>query len=209
MKNKMIRPYADSDLLEIALEKLNQLDYFDHRFLAVSENELAEKARKYNNIKILHRNPEAVTPGPHDPTITFEHYTRIPTEYFFVINPCAAFLSLTTIKQAFDIFQNTNFRSYIAVEKTRDWVFDQQGRPLTRKDPNGPQNTSDGEHFLRATHAFYIANRDFFKNNNGKLWTLEKDDPHLIEMPAGEAIDIDTDLQFEVSEYLYMKKVKK
>ena len=45
MRNKMIRPFCGTDLLEIALEKLDKLDYFSHRFLAVAENELMEKAK--------------------------------------------------------------------------------------------------------------------------------------------------------------------
>ena len=206
MKDKMIRPYCGTDLLEIALEKLNKLDFFEHRFFAVAENELAAKADKYQNVEVLKRKDESVAPGPHHPLVTFEHYSRIPTEYFFVVNSCAAFLSVETIRKAFDIFQETNFRSYIAVEETRDWIFSSDGEALTHKDAGGYQNTSDGVVFKRATHAFYIANRDYFKENDGKLWTLTKDDPFLVSMPADEAIDVDTDIDFMVSECLYRNK---
>lgn len=206
MESKMIRPYCGTDLLEIALEKLDALDFFEHRFLAVAEDELARKAEKYPNVEVLKRKAEAVEPGPHHPMVTFEHYTRVPTEFFFVINPCAAFLSPETIRRAFDVFQQTDYRSYIAVEKTRDWVFSASGEALTHKNAEGFQNTSDGDYFLRATHAFYIANRDYFSSHDGQLWTLRKDDPHLIPMPSEEAIDVDTDLEFEISEYLYGKK---
>lgn len=205
-KSKMVRPYCGTDLLEIALEKLNGLDFFEHRYLAVAEDELARKVEKYPNVEVLRRKAEAVAPGPHHPLVTFEHYARVPTEYFFVMNPCAAFLSRDTIRKAFDIFQRTEFRSYIAVEQTRDWLFSASGEALTHKNASGYQNTSDGDYFLRATHAFYIANRDYFTGHNGQLWTLQKDDPHLIPMPSEEAVDVDTDLDFEISEYLYSKK---
>ena len=109
MKSKMIRPFHDTDLLEIALEKMNQLSYFDHRYIAVAEDSLVEKASKYNNIEVLKRSSNSVEFGPHHPMTTFEHYLRIPTEYFFVINSCAAFLSPDSIKRAFDIFQETNY----------------------------------------------------------------------------------------------------
>ena len=204
-KSKMVRSYCGTDLLEIALERLNRLEFFEHRYLAVAEDELARKAERYPNVEVLTRKAEAVAPGPHHPLVTFEHYSRVPTEYFFVINPCAAFLSRDTIKKAYDIFQQTDFRSYIAVEQNRDWVFSASGEALTHKHASGYQNTSDGEYFLRATHAFYIANRDYFTSHNGQLWTLQKDDPHLIPMPSEEAVDVDTDLDFEISEYLYRK----
>lgn len=206
-KSKMVRPYCGTDLLEIALEKLNELDFFEHRYLAVAEDELVRKAEKYPNVEVLRRKEAAVAPGPHHPLITFEHYTRVPTEYFFVINSCAAFLSRDTIRKAYDIFQHTDFRSYIAVEQNRDWMFSASGEALTHKNASGYQNTSDGDYFLRATHAFYIANRDYFASHNGQLWTLQKDDPHLITMPSDEAVDVDTDLDFEISEYLYGKRI--
>ena len=208
MQNKMVRPFFGTDLLEIALEKLDKLDFFEHRFLAVNESELKKKAQKFSNIEILERNLEAVSPGPHHPMVTFEHYTRVPTEYFFVINSCAAFLSIETIKAAYDVFQKTNYNSYIAVEKTRDWTFSDDGKPLTHKNPDTFQNTSDGQFFFRATHAFYIANKDYFKNNDGKLWNLQKNDPYLIEMPTDEAFDVDTDIEFDISQYLYGLKQK-
>lgn len=207
MQSKMIRPYADTCLLDIAMGKLNKLDYFEHRFLAVAEKELMEKAREFENIEILERKKESVAPGPHHPMITFEHYTRIPTEYFFVINSCSVFLSLDTIKAAFDTFQQTNYRAYISSVETRDWIFNKSGEPITHKNPDGYQNTSDGQIFYRATHAFYIANRDYFIKNNGKLWNLTINDPYLLRMPMEESLDIDTDFDFEVSQSLYMKRL--
>ena len=206
MRNKMIRPFCGTNLLEIALEKLDKLDYFSHRFIAVAEEELMEKAKKYKNVKILKRKKESVAPGPHHPLVTFEHYTRVPTEYFFVINSCSVFLSLETIRSAYDIFQKTNFRSYMSAVETRDWIFDQDGNPITHVDPDTYQNTSDGKIFFRATHAFYIANRDYFSQNNGKLWNLKVNDPYLIPMPIEESLDIDTDFDFNVSQSLYMNK---
>ena len=208
MKNKMIRPFYDTDLLEIALEKLNQLSYFDHRFIAIAEESLINKASKYRNIEVLKRNKESVESGPHHPMITFEHYTRVPTEYFFVINSCAAFLSLDSIRKAYDIFQETDYRAYISAVETRDWIFDLQGKPLTHRNPNTFQNTSDGEVYLRATHAFYIANRNYFSENDGKLWDLKINDPYLIRMPLEESFDVDTELDFEVSELVYKNKMK-
>lgn len=208
MKSKMIRPFHDTDLLEIALEKLDKLDYFDYRYIAVSEESLIKKANNYQNIEVLKRNSAAVEFGPHHPLTTFEHYLRIPTEYFFVINACAAFLSLDTIKRAYDHFQETSFRSYIAAVETHDWIFNSMGEPLTHKDPEALQNTSDGDVHYKATHAFYIANRDFFANNDGKLWDLRINDPCLIPMPIEESFDVDTELDFKVSELVY-KNLKK
>lgn len=209
MKGKMVRPFCGTSLIEIALKKINGLDYFQHRFLAVAEEELVDMAEIYPNVEVLKRKKESVARGPHHPLVTFEHYKRIPTEYFFVMNACSVFLSTATIKMAYDIFQETNYRAYISVVETRDWIFDYSGRPMTHKDPDAYQNTSDGQVFYRATHAFYIANRNYFNDNNGKLWSLTINDPYLITMPVNESLDIDTDFDFEVSESVYMARYGK
>jgi len=209
MKQKMIRPFAGTTLLDIALEKLNRLDFFEHRFLAVAEKQLKDKANQYPNIEILERKSESVIPGPHPPIITFEHYTRVPTQYVFVINACAAFLSETTIRMAYDVFQKTEHRSYVAVVPTRNWIFTRDGVALTHKDPDALQNTSHGDFFYKVTHSFYIVDREYFISNNGRLWTLTPNDPYLIEMPIDDSYDVDTEREFEFSAYMYdkMKKV--
>ena len=208
MKQKMVRPFAGSTLLDIALAKLNSLTYFEHRYFAVAEPELKAKAKNYPNLEILERKPEAIAPGPHLPTLTFEHYTRVPTRYLFVINACAAFLTAETIRKAYDIFQQTDYRSYMAAVPTRNWIFTRDGVALTHKNPDALQNTSDGDFFLKVTHSFYIIDRDFFSANNGRLWTLTPNDPHLIEMPIDESYDVDTDREFEFSAFMYGKTQK-
>ena len=209
LKHKMIRSFGGTTLLDIALEKMNSLDFFEHRFLAVAETELKEIGRRYTNVEIMERKLESVAKGPHHPMITFEHYTRIPTKYFFVINACHAFLTVNTIRKAYDIFQETTYRSYISAAPTREWIFSPDGVALTHKDSNALQNTSHGEIFYKATHAFYIADRDYFTGSNGKLWTLEQNDPYLILMPVDEAFDVDTKYEFEFSDFLYKKLISK
>jgi CMP-N-acetylneuraminic acid synthetase len=206
VERKMVRPFAGRTLIDIALEKLAALDFFDHRYLAVAEDELKERARRYNNVRILERPPEAVARGPHPVMVTFEHYTRVPTEYIFVINPCSAFLSVDTIRRAYDVVQSTDHPSYLAAIPTREWIFDPEGRALTHRDPSALQNTSSGAVHYKASQAFYAFDRDRFVATGGLLWRLLPGDPKLIEMPAEEAHDVDTDVEFEFASYLYARR---
>ncbi|UCC94917.1 MAG: hypothetical protein JSW40_08925 [Candidatus Omnitrophota bacterium] len=208
VSRKMVRPFAGTTLIEIALEKLNSLNFFDHRFFAVAEDELKQRAAQYENIEVLERKPTAVAPGPHPPTVTFEHYMRIPTEYIFVINACSAFLSVETIRKAYDIFQVTDYPSYISVIPTRDWIFTPNGVALTHRDPYILQNTSDTEIFYKVSHSFYIVNRDNFIKTNGILWSLIPNDPYLIPITPQEAYDVDTEAQFELYSSLYESKMR-
>jgi CMP-N-acetylneuraminic acid synthetase len=205
VENKLLRDFAGTSLIEVALAKVNRLDFAEHRYLAVAEPEFKELAAGYGNVEVLERSPAAVRRGLNPPQVTFEHYTRVPSDYVFTINPCAAFVSEETLRRAFAMLQETDAPSLMAAVRTGDWIFDSCGAPLTHRSPAGPQATNLAEHFYRATHCFYLVDRARFAET-GVLWRLEPGDPHLIEMPEEEAHDVDTPEQFEFASYLYARR---
>jgi N-acylneuraminate cytidylyltransferase len=200
---KLIRPFADSSLLEIALSKLDKMDFFDHRFLAVAEKELVELGGKYPNIEILERDGAAVKKGVNPLTITFEHYLRVPSDYIFVFNPCLPCIRIETIRKAFEYFQATDYNSYTAVIPTGDWIFDSEGNALTNSDPRNATTNKDLS-FLKGCHAFHIIKKEFFHDQK-ILWTFTPNDPHLVRIPEEEAVDVDTPAEFDLAEQIYRK----
>lgn len=198
---KLVKPFAESSLIEIALSKLDRMDFFEHRYLAVSERDLIELGSKYKNVEILERDAAAVKKGVNPLTVTFEHYLRVPSDYIFVFNPCLPCIEVETIKRAFDYFQQSNFNSYTAVVPTGDWIFNSEGKALTNSNPLNPTTNKDRT-YLKACHAFHIIKKNFF-SENGVLWTFNLDDPHLIEIPEHEAIDVDTKNEFTLAEIIY------
>ena len=203
--NKLLRKFHNSTLIDIALDKMNQMDFFENRFLAVAEEELIQIGAKYKNIEILQRDLSAVKKGVNPLSLTFEHYLKIPSDYIFVFNPCLPCINISTIKLAFDYFQNTNFNSYTAVIPTGDWIFDINGNALTNKDAQNVTTNKEINYF-KGCHAFHIVNKSYF-NKNKILWTFEKDNPHIIQIPANEAIDVDTIEEFNLAELIYDQMV--
>jgi CMP-N-acetylneuraminic acid synthetase len=201
VSQKLVRPFAESSLIEIALSKLDEMDFFEHRYLAASERDLIELGNKFKNVEILERDAAAVKKGVNPLTVTFEHYLRVPSDYIFVFNPCLPCIRVETIKKAFDYFQETNFNSYTAVIPTGEWIFDSEGNALTNSDPRNA-TTNKNMTFMKACHAFHIINKNFF-SENGVLWTFNLDDPHLIEIPEHEAVDVDTENEFTLAEIIY------
>jgi CMP-N-acetylneuraminic acid synthetase len=201
VRHKLIRRFAGSSLIEIALAKLDQMSFFKHRFLAVAEDELATYADRYNNVEVLRRDPAAVTKGVNPLTTTFEHYLRVPTDYVFVFNPCLPCIEIATVKAAFDYFQTTDYNSYTAVIPTGDWIFGPDGMPLTNSDPNNA-TTNKNRQFLKGCHAFHIIQKKFFAENR-ILWRFVRDDPHLIVIPESQSADVDTEEEFYLAEKLY------
>jgi CMP-N,N'-diacetyllegionaminic acid synthase len=203
---KLLRPFAGSTLIEIALEKLNRMDFFEHRFLAVADDELIELGNNYDNVEILKRSPDAVKKGVNPQHITFKHYLSVPSDYIFVFNPCLPCIKVETIHKVFDEFMATDYPSYTAAVKTGDWIFDNDGNALTNSDPRNV-TTNKNESFYKGAHAFHIINKAFF-NENGFLWTFEKNDPHLIEIPEEEAVDVDKPIEFDLAEMYYLKDIE-
>lgn len=206
LERKLVRPFADTTLIDIAVAKLAQLDFFEHRFLATAEPELAERGRRYPGIEILERNAEAVARGPHPTLVTFQHYLRVPTPWVFVVNPCSAFLSVETIRSAFETVRGGTDASYISVVPTRDWIFAGDGAPLTHRDPKALQNTSSGAVHYKASQAFYAFDRVRFEREQGLLWALTPGDPQLLPMPIEESHDVDTLLEFEFAAFLWARR---
>lgn len=201
VSRKLVRPFAGVTLLDIALARLNQIDFFDHRYLAVAEEELNAFADKYENIEILHRDLAAVRKGVNPQSVTFAHYLKVPSDHIFVLNPCLPLVSVETIRKAFDYFQSTHYPSYTSVIPTTDWYFDDQSNLLTRySSENG--TTQKQPIFYKAAHAFHIVDKSLFREH-GYHWSFTKNDPHCIEIPESEAIDVDTELEFQFAEFFY------
>jgi CMP-N-acetylneuraminic acid synthetase len=199
-----VRPFAGTSLIEIALAKLDRMDFFDHRYLAVAEEELKGLARRYPNVEVLHRDSAAVKQGVNPQTVTFKHYLDIPSDYVFAFNPCLPNVSIETIRKAYDYVQSTDHLSYMAAMQTGDWIFDADGNPLTNTDP-GNATTNKNRTFFKATHAFYVVSKKRFADQ-GLLWTLTRNDPHLIPMPEHETVDVDTETEFRVAEAYWMQQ---
>lgn len=204
---KLVRPFAGRSLLDIALEKLDQMDFFEHRYLAVAEDELAEMAKPYRNVEVLRRQPDAVRKGVNPQRVTFAHYLQVPSDYIFVFNPCLPLITIDTIRRAFDYFQRTDHPSYTAVFRTGDWIFDGEGNPLTNTDPQNV-TTNKNTTFFKGAHAFHIVSKQRFANE-GIHWAFVRNDPHLIEIPDAETADVDTEMEFMLAEMLYCRQARK
>jgi CMP-N-acetylneuraminic acid synthetase len=198
---KLVRPFAGTTLLDIALAKLNQMDSFEHRYLAVAEDELASMGGKYANVEILRRDTGAVQKGINPQAVTFAHYLRVPSDYVFAFNPCLPCVTVDTIRAAYDYFQATDYVAYTAVVPTGEWVFDPDGNPVTNNDPKN-LTTDKNRTFRKATHAFYIIDKRRYADT-GSMWTFTRNDPHLIPMPEDEAVDVDTELEFQFAQLVW------
>lgn len=203
LPRKLVLPFAGSTLIDIALEKLDRMDFFAHRYFAVAEPELREKAVGYRNVEILDRDPDAVQPGYNDHHKVFAHYARVESDYIMWLNPCHPLLSLDTLRRAVDHVLATRHNSYTSVIPTTDWIFDEQGNAVTNTRAT-MLSTAHSQKFLKVAHAFHVIRKGFFLKDY-QYWTLTRNDPALIEIPEEESYDVNTAMEFEIAEAAYRR----
>jgi len=63
-------------------------------------------------------------------------------------------------------------------------------------------STDHSPKYFKVAHAFHIINKEYFLTNN-QVWTLEKNDPYLLEIPEEESYDVNTKKEFEIAESAY------
>ena len=77
------------------------------------------------------------------------------------------------------------------------------GNPLTNSNPSNV-TTNKNTTFYKACHAFHIINVNRFRTEK-LLWQFNINDPHLVEIPSSEAVDVDTLNEFYLAEKLFSK----
>ncbi|MCX4243620.1 glycosyltransferase family protein [Paraliomyxa miuraensis] len=197
-KDKMLRPFAGSSLVEIALRKLAYVDA-DERFFCVAEApllELFERVRP-EGVELLLRAPEAVA-GDAPQSVINAHYGRATTTHIAFMNACHPFMLPGTLSRAIDQLESDpHIDAMTSTVTRRDWLYGEDGAPLLRVDLSiGDTKRSPQVH--RVAHAFHIFPRERFVSGD-PIFRDIPGDPFLFGIPEEEAVDIDTEFEFRMA----------
>ncbi len=206
LPRKLVLPFADTTLIDVALDRLNKMGFFAHRYFAAAENELIERASKYANIEILRRDPDAIKPGYNDHRKVFAHYEKVESDYIMWLNACHPLLSVDTLRKAFDQVLASQHNSYTSVVPTTDWIYSEDGEPITNTQAS-MLSSGHSKKFYKVAHAFHVIKKSFFLQDY-QYWTLTKNDPALIEIPVEESYDVNDQMEFLQAEAAYILKQK-
>ncbi|RJQ27354.1 hypothetical protein C4565_05310 [Candidatus Parcubacteria bacterium] len=197
-RNKMLRAFSDSTLIDICLEKLHELTGFDI-YYGAHEKELLDKAKSYDFLKVIKRTYESAI-SPNDGKKIFEILNYIGTKWVLWINPCAPFLEMKTVMSAIEKFLRIENNSLTSAKKVYGWFYDNSGEPLTNKENRIA--TQESDYLLEVAHAFHIYERKYMLET-GKPWINRKGEPYLYVIPNEESYDIDTESEFIAIESLF------
>jgi len=199
---KMLKPFADTTLVDILLEKLTQSTIIpkSNIYFSVYEEELKQVAQKYS-INIFHRSKQSSnSEGLLLPEI-FEWHT-LPFKYVILISACNPLLKLETIDNFISSFIKSSKKGGFAVFKKKNYFWDTNGNSITDWKGLPCMNTKMIDHVYEAAHCLYASPMNIIKNNQW-LTTEGPDGLELFDISELESFDIDYEWQFNVAEQLY------
>lgn len=200
-RNKMLRDFADTNLVSHALRKYSQPTDTYRLYFAAHEQELLSIGSQYA-CHLIKRNRESVTSERIE--IIMNYLAEIPEDIVMFINPCHVFLEQATLVRAIREFHEKKAVSMTAVTRAHTWYYFLDGRPINFLDPTNI-NTKTTEPVFEVSHAFHIFDKKRFLDHH-YFWAHTERDPVFFETTELEAIDIDTELDFLTAESLYLRR---
>mgnify|MGYP000005325663 FL=1 len=205
---KAIRPFADTTLTDIAIQKILKSKVIpkENFYASVYEKELLDLCDKYD-INIYYRSEESANSRGNIGTIVYEWYNRLPYEYCVLISTCQPLMKIETIDSFVKAYLETESDGLFAVVPKKQYYWNNDG-DLISPWPEGCNlmNTNVVEPTFEAAHCLYASRMDAVGNGMfmGKP-PYTKNNPDLFSVEELEVFDVDHEWEFEVAEILYRK----
>ncbi len=209
VKNKMIRPFADTTLFGLYLDKFNAIKERENPFkeivMAVGESDktLWGKANA-SGLNIAARTDYSINASiTKDCKEVYAYLNAYDEEYVMWVNGCFPFLKIDTIIKAANYFKENDLDGLHCVKSVYNWIWNPRTGLLINKENARKMSTVHFEPYFESVHCFHIYKRKHLLNRNC-YWKFKKYDPYLYEVKDGvEFMDIDTQEEFDRCEYIY------
>ena len=200
-KNKMLRPFGHTSLVELAIKRIANLTAFDKVYFGAYDNEILDIAKKHlYKESIVKRTKEMA--NTNDMILSYSWIKNLDFDYCVWINSCHAHLKPKTIDSAVLEFKKGKYKSMTSVTEKYNWFYNQKGEPLNNLDPKTQVTSQQSEYLYEVANAFHIFNKDHFFSNE-TYWENKINDPGLYVINEIESLDVDTENDFIISESVY------
>lgn len=198
VKNKNTKPFADSNLLKIKLETLKKISMIDNIVVNSDSDEMLDIALSYG--VSTHKREEYYASSECDNSEFFKHIAETTdTDYIMCSHVTSPLISAETYFSCVDKFMNSNIENLVTVcdVKHHMWL---DGKPLNYNPSESP-NSQDLPDIVGLTYGISILGKDdMIKHKN-----VVTDNPYFYRLDEIESIDIDTEFDFMIAEYVYKK----
>jgi CMP-N-acetylneuraminic acid synthetase len=194
--SKNVRPFCGRPLFHWVLKSLSDSRYVRQTVIDTDSEAIARDAKAHFDVRVLMRPPDlwgdmvGITP-----LIEFD-ISQVEGEYFLQTHSCNPLLSHSTIDAAVErLFQSPDADSLFSVTPLQKRFYWPDGRPVNH-DPMNMLRTQDLPPIFEENSNFYIFSRTSFVANHHRIGAR----PVLFPMDPIEAIDIDTEADFQLAE---------
>tara|TARA_R110002020_G_scaffold186151_2_gene384069 strand:- start:6450 stop:7136 length:687 start_codon:yes stop_codon:yes gene_type:complete len=206
--NKMLKKFADSNLFEIAINKILKSSFIpkNNFHLSVMDDELIQIAKKYD-VNYFIRSEES-TQEPVTLDKVFEWHSKLPFKYFIIINACNPLLKIETIEDFIKQFLSSDSRGQFGVFEKKTFLFSSEGNMIN--DFYGEDKylatleTKFVETCYEAAHSLYAGTMEDLGKGIYMGTFKSPGNPEFFIMDEIECFDIDWPWQFDVAEKLYL-----
>ena len=207
---KMIKPFSDTNLFGLILDKLlsSEIIPSENIIASVHEDELFEEANTKRNIRTFKRSYDSAN-NDNDLKKIYEWHDKLPHKYCILISGCNPLLSVSTIDAFVRQFVEQEEENLFAVFEKKTYYWNKEGALITPwpKDQT-IMNTKAVDPVYEAAHVLYASRMDLISDYKFMGDFTKEGGIKLFKMDELEAFDIDEPWQFEVGEILYDKFIK-
>jgi len=207
--NKMLRPFADSNLFEIAVEKIlsSKVIPKENLLLSIMDDELIDIAKKHD-VNYFIRSEES-TQEPVTLPKVFEWHDKIPFKYYVHVNGCSPLLKVETIEAFLSHFLKSDHKGLFGVFEKKTFLFSNEGEMLNKfygEDKYlATLETKFVETCYEAAHSLYAGTLEDISKEIYMGSFKGKNDPEFFSIDEIECFDIDWPWQFDLAEIMYKK----
>lgn len=202
VQNKNIRPFAGTTLLEIKIQQLQKIRGLDGIVVNSNDDEILKTASRYA-VEVVRRDQKYATNdvSMSDVYVNMaENFSADIVMYSNVTNPMFESLSIENMIRVFR--DGGEFDSVNSVHAIKEFLW-LDGKAINY-DPKKQPRSQDLPNILAINFAISLITRE----NMIKHRNVVGQKPLLYEVSETEATDIDTQLDFDVAELLYRRRLE-
>ena len=201
VKDKNIKPFAGSNLLELKLSLLKQVRNIDEIVVDSDSDEMLDIGIAHG-VSVQKRIDYYASSECTNSEFHGHIAETTETDIIFLAPVCAPFVSIESHENSIDYYLQNDFDSVVSVTEVRNhlWL---DGKPLNY-DLNNVPNSQDLPDVLKLNYGITIVDREVMKNEKRVVCHS----PGFYKLNEIESIDIDTELDFMIAEIIYEKYYK-
>ena len=203
--NKMIRPFADTTLVDIAIKKILNSSIIpkENFYFSVHEPELVTMGEKYG-VNIFKRSRKSAY-SENNILDMYEWHDKLDYKYIVMISACLPLLSVETIDSFVESYLGCESGGMFAVMAKKQYYWNSDKKMISPwPEEQKLMNTKTMTTTYEAAHCLYASRMDIIKDG---YWMDNQlpPNPELFVVEERETLDVDYEWQFLACETLYEK----